>query len=130
MSYYHSPKNWQDKTILIVEDEDSNFKYLEIALRNSQVSILRARNGREAVEVCRNNSRIDLVLMDIKMPEMNGLEATREIRRFNNELPIVALTAYAMADDRDMSLAAGCDDYISKPVKQSRIFNVLSEYLE
>ena len=123
-------KNWESKTILIAEDEESNFKYLQLALRNTGVNIIRAKNGRQAIEKCKNNSHIDLVLMDIKMPEMDGLQATREIRKFADHLPIVALTAYAMADDKETSLEAGCNDYISKPVKRNRIFSVLSRYLE
>ncbi|MGM0531442.1 MAG: response regulator [Bacteroidota bacterium] len=124
-----STNNWPDKTILIAEDEESNFKYLELALRDTQVNIVRARNGKEAVTICNRNSNIDLVLMDIKMPGMDGLQATREIRQFAEHLPIIALTAYAMADDKDTSLKAGCNDYISKPVKRNRIFSILSKYL-
>lgn len=125
-----SKRNWHDRTILIAEDEESNFIYLKIALRNSGARIIRANNGQEAVDMCRDNPDIDLVLMDIKMPDMNGLEATSVIREFNNHLPIIALTAYAMADDKDMSLEAGCNDYISKPVKRNRIFSVLSKYFD
>ncbi|MFP4622037.1 MAG: response regulator [Bacteroidales bacterium] len=130
MSSNNSTKNWKDKTILIAEDEESNFKYLELALRSTHVNILRAKNGKEAIDICKENPGIDLVIMDIKMPDMNGLQATREIRQFANHLPIIALTAYAMADDKETSLEAGCDDYISKPVKRNRLFNVVNKYLE
>jgi len=123
-------KDWSGHHILIAEDEDSNFKYLEIVLRYTNISILRARNGHEVVRLFRENPGIDLILMDIKMPEMNGLEATRKIRGFNQEVPIVALTAYAMSDDREISLQAGCNEYISKPVRKSRIYSVLSRFLE
>ncbi|SRR6056297_653591 len=122
--------NWNDRTILIAEDEDSNFKYLEIALRKSGVNILRANNGNEAIQLVKDHPEIDLILMDIKMPEKNGLEATREIKQINKEIPIIALTAYAMANDREMSLEAGCDDYISKPVRRNRIYSVLSNFLD
>jgi CheY-like chemotaxis protein len=122
--------NWNDRTILIAEDEDSNFKYLEIALRKSEVNILRAKNGNEAIQLVKDHPEIDLILMDIKMPEKNGLEATREIKQINKEIPIIALTAYAMANDREMSLEAGCDDYISKPVRRNRIYSVLSNFLD
>ncbi|MBS3806756.1 MAG: response regulator [Bacteroidales bacterium] len=123
-------KNWQDYSLLIAEDEDSNFKYLQIVLRQTQIEIHRARNGQEVIQLLEDHPGIDLILMDIKMPEMDGLEATRKIRTFNNDIPIVALTAYAMSDDREISLEAGCNDYISKPVRKSRIFSVLSRYLE
>lgn len=115
---------------MIAEDEESNFKYLKLALRNTGVKVLRAKNGKEAILQCKRNPGIELVLMDVKMPEMDGLEAAREIRKFSEELPIIALTAYAMADDKDTSIEAGCNDYISKPVKRNRIFSVLSKYLD
>lgn len=121
---------WKDRTILIAEDEDSNFKYMEIALRKSGVNILRAKNGNEAIQLVKDHTEIDLILMDIKMPEKNGLEATREIKQMKNDIPIIALTAYAMANDREMSLEAGCDDYISKPVRRNRIYSVLSNFLD
>lgn len=123
-------KNWQDRSILIAEDEDSNFKYLQIVLRQTRVTIHRARNGHEAIRLLGEHPQTDLVLMDIKMPEMDGLEATRKIRGFNRSIPIIALTAYAMSDDREISLQAGCNEYISKPVRKSRIFSVLSRYLD
>jgi len=129
MQTIHPKKNWQGKTILIAEDEESNFKYLQLALRDTQVNIIRAKNGKEVVDLCRKHTDIDLVLMDIKMPGMDGFQATREIRQFAKELPIIALTAYAMADDKDTSLEAGCNDYISKPVKRNRIFSILDKYL-
>ena len=121
---------WKDRTILIAEDEDSNFKYLEIALRKTGVNILRAKNGNEAIQLVKDHTEIDLILMDIKMPEKNGLEATREIKQMKNDIPIIALTAYAMANDKEMSLEAGCDDYISKPVRRNRIYSVLSNFLD
>ncbi len=123
-------KDWKDKTLLIAEDEDSNFKYLEIALRRTKVNIIRAKNGNEAVEEAREHPEIDLILMDIKMPELNGLEATKKIKAFSKDISIIALTAYAMANDKEMSLNAGCDDYISKPVRRNRLFSVLSKYLD
>lgn len=123
-------KDWHDKTLLIAEDEDSNFKYLEIALRRTGLQIIRAHNGNEAIALTREHPEIDLILMDIKMPEMDGLEATRAIRSFNTEISIVALTAYAMANDRELSIEAGCNDYIAKPVRRNRLFSVLSKYLD
>ena len=122
-------KNWQTKTLLIAEDQDSNFKYLEIALRQTHINIIRALNGREAITLCKDHTEIDLVLMDIKMPTVDGLEAVKEIRKFNKNLPIIALTAYAMADDREKSLQAGCNDYVPKPVTREHLFTVLTSYL-
>ena|SRR6056297_325569 len=130
MEEHQNENNWQDKTLLIAEDEDSNFKYLEIALRKTGINIYRARNGFEAIEKTKNDPEIDAILMDIKMPEMNGLEATKKIREENSKVTIIALTAYAMANDRELSLNSGCDDYISKPVRKNMLFSILSKYLD
>jgi len=130
MEEQQSNINWENKTLLIAEDEDSNFKYLEIALRKTKIKILRARNGLEAIEISKNNPDLNAILMDIKMPEMNGLEAAKKIKELNKDIPIIALTAYAMANDRELSINAGCDDYISKPVRKHRIFSILSKYLD
>jgi CheY-like chemotaxis protein len=123
-------KDWSNRSILIAEDEDSNFKYLQIVLRHTGLKIFRANSGNEVIRLFRENPGVDLILMDIKMPELNGLEATKKIRAFDQQVPIIALTAYAMSDDRQISLQAGCNDYISKPVRKSRIFSVLSRYLD
>ncbi|HKL38183.1 MAG TPA: response regulator [Bacteroidales bacterium] len=123
-------KDWNNRSVLIAEDEDSNFKYLQIVLRHTGVKIFRAKSGKEVIRLFREHPYIDLILMDIKMPELNGLDAAKKIRAFNQQVPIVALTAYAMSDDREISLKAGCNDYISKPVQRSRIFSVLSRYLD
>jgi len=130
MEEHQNENNWQDKTLLIAEDEDSNFKYLEIALRKTGIKIHRARNGFEAIEKTKDYPEIDAILMDIKMPEMNGLEATKKIREENSNVTIIALTAYAMANDREISLNSGCNDYISKPVRKNMLFSILSRYLD
>ncbi len=122
--------DWQQKSVLIAEDEDSNYKYLEIVLRHTGIRIFRARNGHEVLSLYQEHPGMDLILMDIKMPELDGLETTRQIRQVDQQIPIVALTAYAMSDDRDISLQAGCNDYIAKPVRKSRIISVLKQYLE
>ena len=102
------------KTILVAEDNDSNFILMTYILkRNYQV--VRARHGQEAVDIVKKGG-IDLVLMDIKMPIMDGLEATRLIKEVNPKLPVVALTANAFDSDRRLAKEAGCDDFLSKPV--------------
>lgn len=121
--------NWNDKTILIAEDEDSNYKYLEMVLRNKGLTLLKAENGFEAVEICKGKTKIDLILMDIKMPGMNGLEATNQIKKFKPQIPIIIQTAHAMYNDRSHSFEAGCDDYITKPIKSKTLFAVLNKYL-
>jgi CheY-like chemotaxis protein len=114
--------------ILIAEDDESNLLFMETVLQNSGVPVIIANNGKEAVDLCRQHSDITLVLMDIKMPVMDGLEATREIKSFRKELPVIALTAFAMNLDKTRSLDAGCDDYLSKPFSGDSLFEKLRKY--
>jgi PAS domain S-box-containing protein len=120
---------WENKLILVAEDEQSNFELVKATLFPTNAKLLRAVDGKEAVETCRKNDKIDLVLMDIRMPEMNGYEATRLIKEFRPKLPIISLTAYAMADDKKKSLDAGCNGYITKPLKPLEFIDKLKEYL-
>ena len=114
------------KTILIAEDISSNYLLLS-AMLCKHYNLLHAMNGQQAVEMAKNY-RIDLLLMDMKMPVMDGLTATVEIRKFNKELPIVALTAHAFDSDRAAALEAGCNDYLAKPVDKARLMSVLRKY--
>lgn len=110
-----------DHTILIVEDEEINFLYLDVLFEtkiNCNCKVIHAKNGKEAIEICRSNPSIDLVLMDVKMPEMNGYEATRKIKEFRNNLPVIAQTAYSTQNDMEEAIAAGCDDFVAKPIKE------------
>ena len=109
--------------ILIAEDDEINYVVVETMLKNKASKIIHANNGKKAVELCRDNPDINFVIMDFKMPVMNGLEATREIKAFRKELPIIALTAYAMSSDEKMAFEAGCDAYIAKPVKKKDLFD-------
>jgi CheY-like chemotaxis protein len=122
-------KNYADKTILIAEDEQSNFDFLKILLTRMNIRVLWAKDGLEAVSICETDPSIDLVLMDIKMPLLNGYEATKLIKKKRPELPIVAQTAYAMSSDRMEAETAGCDGYLSKPIKISQITEMLETYL-
>jgi CheY-like chemotaxis protein len=121
--------NWSDYTVLIAEDEETNFVYLETALLMTNVNILRAKNGKEAVELAKINPQIDLILMDIKMPEMNGLEATRSIKSFRKDITIIAQTAFAMEEDRRNCSAVGCDDFLPKPIRYKVLLETLAKYL-
>jgi len=121
--------NWNDKTILIVEDEFSNFYFLSEILSLTGAKIIHALNGKESVNICSQHKNIDLILMDIKMPEMNGYEATFLIKKMKPDLPIIAQTAYAFSDDFQKSLEAGCDDYISKPIVKELLIEKLAVYL-
>jgi len=120
--------NWANKTILIAEDEDSNFRYLEMVLNKTKAKIIWAKDGFEAIEMCKIHNP-DLILMDIKMPNMDGLEATREIKKIHPEIPIIAQTAYAMENDERLSLAAGCNSYLSKPIKAAKLMETLSTFI-
>ena len=122
--------NWSDKTILIVEDNVSNYKLLEAYLSFTDAFVLRAANGKMAVKMCKKINNIDLVLMDIKMPEMNGIEATKQIRKIRKDLPIIAQTAYAMDSDKEDCLNAGCNDYFIKPISRNKFISVLSKFLD
>jgi CheY-like chemotaxis protein len=120
---------WKGKTILIAEDEEINFNLLETIISPTKARIIRAKNGVEAVNLCQKMEDIDLVLMDIKMPDMNGFDATKKIKITRKNLPIIAQTAYAMSVDEDNCLCAGCDDYISKPLQIDDLLNKIHKYL-
>ncbi|NOY51488.1 MAG: PAS domain S-box protein [Chlorobi bacterium] len=118
------------KTILVAEDEDLNFRLLQEILIPQGVDVVLAIDGKEAVEAVRSNKKIDLVLMDIKMPLLDGYEATRIIKSFNDKIPIIAETAYALSADRAKAIAAGCDDYIAKPIMPDVLLNMLVKHFE
>lgn len=117
----------KDLKILIVEDDEAADKLLSILVRGLSKEVMHTKNGLDTVELCRNNPDIDLILMDINMPEMNGYDATRQIREFNKNVVIIAQTAYAMAGDREKSIEAGCDDYISKPINKNELLEKIEK---
>lgn len=120
--------DWSDKTILVAEDEETNYSFIKAALRRTGVQIIWVQNGKLAVEECLTNPSINLVLMDMKMPIMNGFDATREIRSLlPNHMPIIAQTAFAMAGEREKSLEAGCDGYLSKPIKPKELIELIGQ---
>lgn len=121
--------NFSDKEILIVEDVDSNFELLKIILLPTKAIIHRAVNGMEAVNFCNDNLNIDLVLMDIQLPVINGLDATMRIKKIRPDLPIVAQTAFAMAEEKEACFAAGCNAYMAKPISAQLMLPVLNEIL-
>jgi len=119
--------DWSAYTILITEDEEVNFILLKEILIETGVTIIHAENGRKAVELATKNP--DLILMDIKLPDINGYEAVKRIRKFAPTVPIIAQTAFAMAGDAKKASDAGCDDYIAKPVKAAKLFKIISKFL-
>jgi CheY-like chemotaxis protein len=120
--------NWSNKKILIAEDVDINLFLLVEALKATKAEITRAKNGLEAVELTKINS-YDLILMDIRMPIMDGIEATKEIRKFNNTTPIIAQTAQSENDDLDNITAAGCNDYVAKPINLKQFLTVVNKHI-
>jgi two-component system, cell cycle response regulator DivK len=122
--------DWSDKTILIAEDEDVNYIYLKTALSKTNATIIRANNGEEAVEMTKINPAINLILMDIKMPKMNGIEATKAIKSFRSEVIIIAQTAFAMDEDRQNCYSVGVNDFLSKPVRYKLLFDILAKHLK
>ena len=121
--------SWGNKTILIVEDEEINFFYLKESLEETNVNLIYADNGCAAIDIFRSNPKIDLVLMDIKMPLMNGYTATSKIKAIRPYVPVIAQTAYALSGERKKSIDAGCDGYISKPIMPGVLIATLSKYL-
>jgi len=114
--------------VLIAEDEETNYLYMEVIMKMLECNYVHANNGAEAVEICKQNNKISLVLMDIKMPVMNGLEATKLIHEFRPGLPIIATTAYAQTGDENRFIEAGCNGYLPKPVKKDNLMSVLETY--
>jgi PAS domain S-box-containing protein len=119
----------QGKIILIVEDDGSSYLFLETFLNRYSPEIIWAKNGKQAIDIMKRKKDIDLILMDIRMPEMDGLKATRHIRKINKNIPIIAQTAYAQVTDRKLALESGCSDYLSKPVSPPDLIALLAKYL-
>ncbi len=129
MSTHETSGNKKHAVVLVAEDEETNFELTEVILSTYGVEVLHAWHGQEAVSMCENNPEINLVLMDIKMPVMNGYEATRRIKEIRPALPIVALTAYALLGDKEKALNAGCDDYLPKPVSLKDFQKMIEKFL-
>jgi len=113
----HENRHIKPLKVLIAEDDESSEKLMRIAICFMAKEILSVKNGVDAVAACRNHTDLDLILMDVKMPQMDGYDAIRKIRQFNRNVVIVAQTGYALSGERKTALAAGCDDYLAKPFK-------------
>jgi CheY-like chemotaxis protein len=111
--------------ILIVDDDKTTESLLTIGVQRFAKKILIAGNGAEAIEICRNHPDLDLILMDVRMPVMNGYEATKQIRQFNKDVIIIAQTAFGLAGDRERALEAGCNDHLSKPVSIANLLKLI-----
>jgi len=122
-------RNWSDKTVLIVDDIEVNFFFIDTILSETGIKTIYAENGQIAVDLCKENNNIDVVLMDIKMPVLDGLEATLQIKSFKPELPIVILTAYSFNEEKQKSINSKCNDFLTKPLKSENVIDVLSKYI-
>lgn len=120
---------WKDKVVLIVEDNELNFKLLEKMLEKTEVKILHAKDGNDAIEICRECRGIDIVLMDIQMPGIDGCEATRIIKNIHPDVPVIAQTAYSLGGEYKRIRESGCDEYLTKPINQKELLDILSDYL-
>ncbi len=121
--------DWSKNLILVVEDVPSNYLFLEKLLKPTNAEIIWAQDGKVAIELFDLNSNIDLVLMDINLPEINGLDVTKYIRSKNKDVPVIAQTAFARESDKQDCLSAGCNDFITKPIKRKVFFEILSDYI-
>jgi len=122
--------NLSGKKILIVEDTESNYRLLNILLEKQGAETIWALTGNQGISICKNSKDIDLVLMDINLPDVDGYEATSQIKAFKPNLPIVAQTAYAMAGEKKKSIEFGCDDYISKPILPEKLFSIIGSLID
>ncbi|WP_462318398.1 response regulator [Marinilabilia sp.] len=118
-----------EKKILLAEDDPQSLAYLNIVLKSEGYSVIIAKNGEDAVKISKETPDLALILMDIKMPKKSGLDATKEIRAFNADIPIIAQTAFALAGDKESIMNAGCNDYISKPFNRADIIEIVKKYV-
>jgi signal transduction histidine kinase len=121
--------NWTDKTILIVEDESANLIYLKEVLKSTHINILKAINGEDAVRLFKKNKNIDLVLMDIKLPKMDGYEASMKIKKINKKIPIILQSAFALNNEEINSFHIWIDEQLTKPINPNALLNVLAKYI-
>lgn len=116
--------------ILIVEDDLTSIDFIKIILRNNSNQLFVANSGNQAIELFKNNQDIDLILMDLKMPDMNGYEASKQIKLLKKDVIIIAQTAYALTGDREKAIEAGCNDYITKPINKDKLIKMINHYFK
>ncbi|PLX14434.1 MAG: response regulator [Marinilabiliales bacterium] len=121
---------WDDYIFLVVEDEIVNYKFIELTLKKSGSKVLHAKTGREAIDICNSERKIDIILMDIELPEINGYDAVIEIRKSRPDILIIAQTAYAMKSQKDKCFEVGCNDYIAKPYSSGDLMEIICKYIE
>jgi two-component system, cell cycle response regulator DivK len=131
-TYGNSPVKfrWREKTIMIVEDVRTNHMLIDRILRRTSANLLWAMDGEKAVQMAKENDNIDLILMDIRLPKMNGYDATREIRKFRQDVPIIAQTAYVLPEEKGKVLSVGCNDLLTKPIRKNQLLATVSRYID
>ena len=118
-----------ENIVLVAEDDQENFLFIKFLMRMKHISVLHAMTGKEAIDIFMKNPAIRLILMDMKMPELDGYEATRIIRGLNQDIPIIAVTAFVMMGDEEKVRQAGCNGYLPKPYSPEQLFEVLQKFL-
>jgi CheY-like chemotaxis protein len=122
-------ESWEGKVILAVEDDDVSLEFLKELFEPYKVKLLSTNNGQSAIDICKSEKQIDLVLMDVQLPVLNGKEAMKQIKFFRPDLPIIAQTAFAMAGDREMYIDEGFDDYIPKPINVEQLLSSIDHFI-
>jgi CheY-like chemotaxis protein len=117
------------KTLMIVEDVPSNYQLLNAYLGKSGARIIHVDNGIDAVDLIKSKNVIDLIIMDIRLPKLNGLLAAKEIRKMSRNIPIIAQTAFAMQSDREMCLSAGCNEFLAKPFRKHELMQMIAKFI-
>lgn len=130
ISNFLKPIDWSSKKCLIVDDNKDVLIYLKRILHDTGVTILMARSGYEAIELVKSTPDIDVILLDMQMPEMNGIEATKEIRQIRKNIPIIAQTAFVFEDDKDIVIEAGCDACLIKPIRKDHLITIMSSFVK
>jgi CheY-like chemotaxis protein len=121
--------NWEGKVILAVEDDEISLEFLKELFEPYKVSFLYAYNGQTAIDICSTNPTVELILMDVQLPVLNGKAAMLEIKKLRPELPIIAQTAFAMSGDKERYIEEGFDDYVSKPINVQELLLLVKKYL-
>lgn len=122
-------EKWEGKVFLVVEDDEISLEFLKELFEPYKVKLISAFNGKDAIEACRRDSDIDMVLMDVQLPVMNGREAMKEIKKLRPDLPVIAQTAFAMSGDREKYMRDGFDNYISKPINVQELISLIDKYI-
>lgn len=126
---HHLEHDWTGKVILIAEDVETSNKFFKAALKGTNATLLWAKNGIEAFKIVQSNPQIDVILLDLNMPGMNGFEATKKIKEIRNEIPIIVQTAYLLSGEERMSYEAGADEFLSKPIKFATLIETIKKFI-